>query len=729
MNQIIFFRIVQRICLLAFVITGSYNNLFAQSASTNKAEVKIIGRAQEKVIHLRWSANKPLAWRYATTYGYIIERITMQRDGNSLPKPESIMINAQPIKPLPENNWQAIADTNKAAAIIWQAIYGKSFEPTIQGKPNTTKAVLNQANELQQRFTFALLACDQSFAIAKHAAMGFTDTTVKIGEKYLYKIYTAIPSQKYVVDTGFIYIGLDNYFTLPAPLDVATSFGDQSVMLSWNYALYKNFYNSYHVERSDDGGKTFTRINKQPIVNLNLKDSSRNARMVYVDSLPTNDKNYTYRVLGVNAFGETSTPSAMVTGQGQPTLSINPVIEKAELVNDNKVIITWTFANEANNIIKGFSVQRSDNAGGYYDTLQTNITPKIRKIILDFETNPNTEKEDAASIPKNRKLFANNYFMITAIGKNGKMSTSFPLLVDIIDTFPPAPPVSMAHVLDTTTGQVRLQWKANKENDLLGYRVYKANRIEEVMLQQTISPISDTLFTDTISLNTLNEKVYYALASVDKRFNTSKLSAIITIVKPDRTPPSAPIISNYYLKDKEVHFSWINSSSTDVAKHKIYRKQIGTDAPWTLLKEITKKASADSIVDNTVLYDSTYAYTIIAIDSNQLESVPAAPLTVTPIMTLANTKIPTVENLKVIGNKNASNVTITWDYKGDAPAAFWLYRAGEDGNMSLLQTVDGNKNVFVDSTVSTDVKYHYMIKAVLKNGINTSFTNKVKVNL
>lgn len=284
--------------------------------------------------------------------------------------------------------------------------------------------------------------------------------------------------------------------------------------------------------------------------------------------------------------------------------------------------------------------------------------------------------------------------------------------------------------MDTTTGQVSLQWKANKEDDLLGYRVYKANRIEEVMLQQTISPITDTIFNDTVSLNTLNEKVYYAIASVDKRFNTSKLSAIITVVKPDRTPPSPPLINSYYIKDKELHFSWINSSSADVAKHKIYRRQIGKDMQWTLLKEVfTKKIAEDSLVDNTLSYDSTYAYTIIAIDSNKLESIPAAPLTVTPSMTVAAAKIPTIENLKVVGNKKTSQVTISWDYNGETPTAFWLYRAEEDGVMHLLQTIDGVKKLYVDDNVNTDAKYHYMVKAVLKNGMSTAFTNKIKINL
>jgi uncharacterized protein len=249
------------------------------------------------------------------------------------------------------------------------------------------------------------------------------------------------------------------------------------------------------------------------------------------------------------------------------------------------------------------------------------------------------------------------------------------------------------------------------------------------MLQQTVSPIADTIFQDTLSFNTLNEKVYYAVTSIDKRFNSSKLSAIITIVKPDKTPPSAPVFSNYRVANKSVHFSWFNSSSADVAGHKIYRKQIGKDVQWKLLKEVTGKAVADSMADNTVIYDSTYAYTIIAIDTNGLESRPAEPLTVTPAIRATAETIPSIENLKVIGNKKTGQISITWEYSKEEPAAFWLYRAVDNGSMQLLQTIDGNKKNYTDTNVTPDTKYQYMVKAVLKNGISTEFTSKVKINL
>jgi uncharacterized protein len=438
--------------------------LQAQQTKPIKALIKVIGRAKPDAVLLRWSANQPQAWRYSTEYGYTIERITMQRNGENLAQTERIVINKQSLKPLAPNEWKALADTNKAAAIAWQAIYGQSFQPVMQGNnSNSTIKIAHQGRELQQRFTFALLACDQSFVVAQQAAMGFADTTVKAGEKYLYKIYTAVPPQKCVIDTGYIYIGLDNYFSLPKPLDVGAIFGDKSVMLSWNYTLFKNFYNSYNVERSDDGGKTFKRVNKQPAVNLNVKDSSRNARMVYIDSLPDNSKNYTYRVVGFTAFDETSPASEWVSGKGQPTLAFNPVIKEATLMGNNKVTITWEFPEQANDMIRGFSIQRCEKAGGYYDTLQNSIAPKNRKAVVAFDSNPNREQIDAPDIPKNKQLFSSNYFMITAIGKNGKTSASFPVLLDVVDTFPPAVPMGVTGVLDTVKGRVLLQWKVNKK--------------------------------------------------------------------------------------------------------------------------------------------------------------------------------------------------------------------------------------------------------------------------
>ena len=48
---------------------------------------------------------------------------------------------------------------------------------------------------------------------------------------------------------------------------------------------------------------------------------------------------------------------------------------------------------------------------------------------------------------------------------------------------------------------------------------------------------------DTINSQDLNASVYYRIAAVDQRQNQSELSQPLEILKPDKTAPSVPVIT------------------------------------------------------------------------------------------------------------------------------------------------------------------------------------------
>ncbi len=63
-----------------------------------------------------------------------------------------------------------------------------------------------------------------------------------------------------------------------------------------------------------------------------------------------------------------------------------------------------------------------------------------------------------------------------------------------VDLFPPAPPQGLAAV--TEQGVIRLFWRPNREADLRGYRVYRAEGPEAAWRLVTTKDLTTTSFTD-----------------------------------------------------------------------------------------------------------------------------------------------------------------------------------------------------------------------------------------
>jgi hypothetical protein len=308
------------------------SNAQAKKSKTSPPAVMVKARAQSNRVLLRWAVNEPAAWKLANKYGYIVERYTILKNGKINAAKDKKSPSVTPLKPKPQQAWTEIIQRNDDAAIIAQGLFGESFE--VSGGDSKLAKIVNQSDELNQRFTFSLLAADRNFEAAQMAGWGLIDSTVQQGEKYLYRIYTAVPKEKLKIDTAGVYIGTADYEVLPQPKDLYGVYGDRSVMLSWNYKLLKDVYTTYYIERSIDG-VNFSKLSNLPVANLNEKDEYTPSRIFYTDTLQNNDTKYFYRVKGLTAFGETGPPSATVSGEGKQVLAFVPNIKNADILNDS----------------------------------------------------------------------------------------------------------------------------------------------------------------------------------------------------------------------------------------------------------------------------------------------------------------------------------------------------------------------------------------------------------
>jgi uncharacterized protein len=664
------------------------------TVAQDSLRVSVIANVKKDAIQLRWAVNTPRAWKLGNQYGYRVERYTVVRNNEILDQPEKVVLTQQPIKPQPLDNWESLATKNDYAAIIAQAIYGKDFQLT----GNDTKGVskfIALAQELEQRYMVSMYAADLSYPAALLAGWGWEDKTVKPGERYLYRVFAAVPENVLKIEMGSVYVSLNEYQELPKPQELTAIFGDKSVMLTWNYGILSKVYIAYHIEKSYDG-KSFQRLSEIPFMNMNSKDGKPADRMYYIDSLANNSMKVWYRVIGVNSFSEEGPACDAVTGKGENRLIYNPHITRAIPNDQDGVDIEWEFDERGNSLIKNFELQRGDNHNGPFVPVMSAINPDQRKLTYN-------------------KLKSSNYFVIAAVPENGEPTLSFPVLVQPLDTVPPSIPSGLKGVVDSL-GIVRLSWNANKENDLLGYRVFRAQTKGEELIPLNDIAVRTNQFTDTVDVRNLNSKVYYAVTALDMRYNQSDKSPVTELLKPDLVPPSPPLITNYRVTDKGVKLEWVTGMEENIAALHLFRKDSNPSLnseqkPIQIFSDVNLK----EYTDKTIEPDRSYTYTLKAVTERGLASPASPPVT---IKTTANASTSsgkiTEFNAKI--NKKKKHIELSWKHNLSNVKEFEIYK-GENGKpVSLWKVVKAFEQKLDDSDVRHGLGYEYIIKAILENG-------------
>ncbi len=679
------------ICLLFFMFF-----LVSFSQENPKDEVKVVARANTGKILLRWGVTTPSAWLKANTYGYVIERYTILKKGQLVNPPIKKVITPTPLLPGPVKDWGKISETNDYAAILAQALYGESFEVE-EMQQGGLASIVNKSREIEQRFSFGLFAADMNFEAAKLAALGYEDRDVVAGEEYLYIIQTAVPESLLNIEEGKVSVKMSNIEPLPPPIDLIAVPRDKSIMLTWEYDLFKSIYTSYYVERSEDGTNYKRLGGDTPLVNLNDSPENPVKRMFYIDTLPQNNKKYYYRVLGISPFGEQSDPSKVVLAEGIKELTAIPFISKHEINASGNIIISWDFKKEAENEISGFELNWAPKEKGPYKVVKSDLSPNSRTTVY-------TQPEES------------NYFRISAIGKNNQSTSSLTAFVQTIDSLPPVAPNGLQAVIDTL-GIVTLKWNPNLENDMLGYRVFRGNRKNDELSQITIDPIVKNSFIDTVQVKSLNASIFYQVVAVDKRYNMSEYSDLLELKKPSLVPPSSPVFSAYKVNNSAISLTWINSTSANIKNHLLYRKNV-EKSEWKLL---FKTDTVSTYTDAQINPGIKYRYAIYAENEAGIQSVSSTPVTVTSRISVDE---DFVKGFTVISDRANNKVLLNWRKMSAMITEILIYKSKKEEKPTLWKQLPGSINKLTDESVSPNNTYVYQIKAISNKGNHSKLKKK-----
>lgn len=690
---------MKKLIIYLFLLQFVQNNITLSAQEYNATETPIENiRARGTVtdkneIKIRWSPANTRAWSEGIKCGYTIKRYTVMIDNRWQEKPNETTL-AENLKPRPLADWADYLDKSDYAAVIAQALYGEDFEISALGN-NDIGNIINQANELEQRFSTSIFMAEYDYKAAELAGWAWTDNTIKENERYLYRIYLNRP-QTQQGDTAAIYIGAEDKKELPKPIGINALFGDKAAILSWNYTLLSDIYHSYYIERKSDK-EPYKKITDLPVTALNEEMQEA----FYTDSLPENNVLYTYRIIGLTSFDQMGLYSDEISGKGEKTFSCIPYIYNGDFTDKDRAKIYWTFECEDTSLIDKFSLSVSEDIDGQYQPLLDNISLDKRE--MDF---PLTA--------------AKSYVKLQVQASDGRKMESFPFLLRQIDSIPPSVPTDLKIKIDSI-GIAYLTWNANKEADLLGYRILRAFTENEEKSSITPEFIIQNYYTDTLSLDLGNSYIYYSLTAIDERYNESAPCETVKVVKPNNKTPDEPVITGYkLLPDDKVTIEWITDSKHQDMTYKLIRT--GFDHPEYTRTVFSGDFSTTSYTDE-IPVSGKYRYNLIAYDSDGKKSFSPQPIEV-DIKT--DTALDEIAGLTYYTDADKGYIELSWK-KHEKAKLYRIYKAIEKEKMTLWKELEPNKTRMVDEIVSPGNTYAYTILYITDEG-RSSKAKTITVN-
>jgi fibronectin type 3 domain-containing protein len=491
-----------------------------------------------------------------------------------------------------------------------------------------------------------------------------------------------------------------------APLIEAIQPGDSTISLTWHRHGTQGAFSGFYVERSTDG-KTFRRLTEQPYIqsqpdaDVSKRDTVRfqtdslgQSLISFSDSV-VNYRRFSYRIIGIDAFGDLSPASEIVSAMARDLTPPRPPRNlRTQVINNRHIRVQWNEAGRMAPDMAGYVIGRGTAVNGPFESISANVLPTSTLEFLD--TKPGTYS---------------NFYAVGAVDTAGNIAYA-PAVVGIIaDLRPPDTPTGLTAQTDTG-GVVRLMWPLGQDDDIVAYKVYRSYELQNDFYRQlTPLGIADTTFADTLPHPMLNKQVFYKIVAIDRTGNHSLFSAALPVAVPDRMPPAAPVIRSVVVDAGGVTLTVLPSSSVDVVGHRLYRRD--GDAPWTLLRQLPGRSAGPLTLRDTSFRaqpgfaGKTYTYALTAVDDAKLESERSFAVPVQPGAGIAQS----VRNVQGRYDADRRAVVLNWEFPTLAePYHFVVYRALNGEGLSMYRAVDGQQRSFLDNATALTGRYQYAVR-------------------
>ncbi len=629
--------------------------------------LEILCRDYGDSIAVRWAPSTWALWRSAMTHGTTLTRTEYLTNGDSIVSLEQLVF--------PEKTaWQERLSPIEGSKAIYHILYE---EIDVDNIPTGILGSYRQ-NELEaMRLGFLLFSADLHFPLAQALTLGYLDRKGSGSHVVKYSVIINQTDHRASVTNSYksrlAATPIDQIYTLPE---------DRTVTLRWDNYYNTSGYIAFHVEHSLDS-ITWQQINEVPIAIAEQGDIRHREWVTFADTVETNFVDQYYRIKGINSFGEAGPYSAVIKTQARPPLKINsPFIYRAPNRGDTSIQVYWQLAGSDSQQVVQQIIYRAPHPDTIFKVLDT--LDGTSRSFLDTSA----EYE--------------NYYYVQAMDTYGRVYTGSIGHGQLPDKVPPHIPQGLQAVCDSL-GNIIITWKPNRDQDLIGYRVFYQRYLQDDPIQLTVAVTPDTSFHHKLELDLLHDHAFYAIRAEDQVGNRSALSKGVRVQLPDTIRPSKPTIITIYSDFNGCRIGIAPSGSNDVQNHLLYR-QISGNAQWELLD--TLPAIAQTYLDSTLKEGETATYQLVAKDSSSNISKSNVALG----RRIDNKIRVAPKQATVRWSKKEKQLIFSWSYsiRNDV-RSIQLYQSRNSGNgfftFKLLQT----SALEVDSSDENSRFYTYRI--------------------
>ena len=584
---------LQKVWVICLFISGAFcTGVQAQTLAdtadiiSNVQTLSLVSKHYGDSIALRWAPVKADYWYKQLHQPCLVARREVS------PNPGDYVVISDSIRLMPEASLEQYASSHPDHPLLIVLLNNAYREWENSLYDGDIATMMEKASNFNNRWSLTLFAADRDPVVANAAGMRFVDKTVKKGVTYAYKVF--IPGTYMASDNKIVHPNIRKF----TPMIYQGFQRDSSLVIQWQKHMHDAHFSAYYIERAEDN-KTFKRLNEAPYVQAFSDDPALQSHYYTYTDRVANGKNYQYRIIGLDAFGDESKPSTSVALKAkdlEPPLK--PVVDAQVDSLKKGILISWTHAHPED--VKNYMVWYAE---GGSDAMV--VSGVLAADASSFFHQP----EDFNGMGK---------YTVACRDADGNVNLSDEKLIRVPDFIRPAAPIQLEATTDST-GLIRVHWAEAPEKDIIGYFVYAADGDERHFYRLTPKLYPFRQFTDTVDVYSLTEKRFYTVIAVDDAMNYSDYSDTLEVERPDIMPPSPAWIHSYTLTDTSIVLQMVQSSSSDVTRHVIMRK-LSSEASWNVLDTILEWPLNDSYADTSVTGGQTYIYTLLAFDEKGLAS-------------------------------------------------------------------------------------------------------------
>ncbi len=558
--------------LLSIISLLVMNNLAAQTDT-----LFTMAHYDDSSLKLRWSVGNANILSLGFQYGY---KITIEEmEGTQIRDTRSVNV-----MPSSDDDISSRCETEGDSL---------TFQLFKQARDGTS--LTSDPEELKWSRLILLFGIQDNFSLAKAMGLAYEIHNPNTPSTYRVRVELNHPRNAQLM-TQVATIPFPTVRPLDPPLPPICICKNNRLSITGDLYGVDDLYSSYHILRRQDSLSTYQRRTPRPLL---ANYAEGDPLVFYIDSIGKEGL-YDYVLQGKDIWGEYGPYSAPEYVLPCHIIYAPPRLYADEIKERGKSKLDWEIADSLMQYLEGFDIYRSEDKFEGFEKINSSLLPITQRTYLD------------------EYPLEMNFYYVRARYHRKITTNSLSKMVALIDTKPPGIPQNVNVDFDTATFISKITWNDLADPDLKGYRIFFSPKPDGNKFLLHNLELENNYFIDTLDKKTLYMGRTYWITSRDINQNESYFSDSVSIVLPDRFPPTPARISDIVPDYDHVSLTWEGSPSTDAQSH-VLEWRNAQETNWQQ-NEITPTAYSNLWRDTSLSQNDTIIYRIRVTDSSGLVS-------------------------------------------------------------------------------------------------------------